>query len=60
MTADLDDYTAVELDTLLVTFDDLVGYCDGVDGTELLVLIAVGNRFLCDFVYVCLFCGCFV
>ena len=49
MTADLDDYTAVELDTLLVTFDDLVGYGDGVAGTELLVLLAGGKRFFCDF-----------
>ncbi len=35
VTADLDDYAAVQLDTLLVTLDNLVSYSDGVTSLEL-------------------------
>lgn len=44
------DYnTAVLLDTLLVTFFDTVGYCDGVAGGEVGVLLAGSESFFGNF-----------
>ena len=40
MTRDADNHTTVELDTLLVTLDDLVGYSDGVTRMELVEFLA--------------------
>ena len=43
---DFDHYAAVLLDTFLVAFLDTVCHGDGVAGSEILVLLAGGKRFL--------------
>ncbi len=55
MTGDADNHTAVELDTLLATLNDLIGHCYGVTRVELVELFAGG---LCLLGYIsckCLF-----
>ena len=49
MTANLDDYTTIELDTLLRTLDDFVSDSYGVSCTELRELLAGCKRFFSNF-----------
>lgn len=45
MTGNLDNNAAIQLDTLLVTFDDFVCYSDGVTSLELGELLASSKSF---------------
>lgn len=46
---DADNHTAILLDTLLVSFFDTVGYCDGVAGSEFNLVGACGKCFFGNF-----------
>ena len=59
MTRNTDNYASVLLDTLLVSFLDLVGNSNGIAAVECREFLACGKCLFSDLHQICHFCDCF-